>query len=458
MTRLARFRLANVLAYTIVCFVLASFQAPLLALIVEQVVVVVDGDPYTSSDLDQYAKRKTGQKLPTNDFEKLSQDANSLVILEQFITDKLISAEVKRLGIVIGDAQIDAFIASIKQKHGISNEQLAAVLRRDGMDMTRYRESIRSEMEREKLVRWEVKDKINVTPEDVKRYYDANKKKFRTKDRVRLRHILFQMPDNPTPLEKKSVTSKALEVRQLALSGESFAELARKYSQGAGASEGGEIGWMDRSSLIPELANAAFNMSAGQISQPISTSLGIHLIKVEERDRGTVKPLSAVEEQIKKELNAKVSEEKFTKWLKTDLRKNHQVDVKVPGVVFRAEESKEDTVNALMASASKNTEERSLMSKLNPFSYIFKSTPAEDEDGEFTSDEKTVTVFGKPIFRTESATGSDDDFDILSEPSTQGQGTAEPQGSSDAQAAAVPEEENESKGFFSKVLDGINPF
>lgn len=406
---------------------LLPIHTPLLAMLVEQVVVVVDGDPHTLSDLDQYAKTKTGAKMPTHELSKMSQDSKSLAILEQFITDKLISAEAKRLGIIVDDAQINGFIAMIVEKNGLTEAQLVAVLRRDGMDMKRYRESIRSQMEREKLVRRQVKEKITITPEDVNRYYQANKNKFRTKDKIRLRHILFQIPDPPTPEKEKAVVSRALEVRKLALAGESFAQLARKHSQGAGASEGGEIGWVDRASLISELANAAFKMSVGDISQPIRTSLGVHLFEVQDRNRGTVMPLSSVEEKIKADLNAKVSEEQFLKWLKSDLRRNHQVDVKVPGVVFRAEETKQGTVDALMASAAnREPKERSLLSKLNPFSYIFKSTPVEDEDGEFTSDERTVSILGKPIFQTESATGSDDDFIILSEPSTPAEGTAQP--------------------------------
>jgi len=459
LTSRSRSRLAIILAPMALWLLLSATYSPLLAMLVEQVIVVVDGDPYTLSDLDQYAKTKTGAKLPSYDFTKVSQDAKSLVILEQFITDKLIAAEVKRLGIIVSNEQIDRFIEMIKEKNQLTDAQLTKALHRDGMDMERYRKSIRTGIERDRLIGREVKAKVSVTPEDIKRYYQANKNKFRTKDRVRLRHILIQVPDNPTPEEEKAADSRALEIRKLAITGASFAQLARKYSQGAGASEGGEIGWVDRSSLISELAVAAFNMSAGSISQPIRTTLGIHILKVEDRDRGSVLPLSEVEKKIKAELNAKVSEEQFLKWLKTDLRKNHQVDVKVPGVVFRAEESKEGTVNALMASeSSREPKERSLLSKLNPFSYIIKSTPDEVEEGEYPSDERTVRIFGMPIFRTESAGDLDEDVVILSEPAAPAEGTVQTKEPTGPEASPVPNDSENSKGFFSKVLDGLNPF
>ncbi len=459
LTSQSRSRLAIILAPLILWILLSPTHSPLLAMLVEQVIVVIDGDPYTLSDLDQYAKTKTGAKLSTYDFTKVSQDAKSLVILEEFITDKLIAADVKRLGIIVGNEQIDRFIEMIKEKNQLTDAQLTMALQRDGMNMERYRKSIRNGMERERLISREVKAKVSVTPEDIKRYYQANKNKFRTKDRVRLRHILIQVPDNPTPEEEKAAVSKALEIRKLAIARESFAQLAQKYSQGAGASEGGEIGWVDRASLISELADAAFNLSAGGISQPIRTTLGIHILKVEDRDRGSVLPLSEVEGKIKAELNAKVSEEQLLKWLKTDLRKNHQVDVKVPGVVFRAEETKEGTVNALMASeSSREPKERSLLSKLNPFSYIFKSTPLEEEEGDYPSDERTVSVFGMPIFKTEVAGDLDEDVVILSEPAAPAEGTAKTKEPTGPEISQEPNDSKNSKGFFSKVLDGINPF
>jgi len=459
LTSQSRSRLAIILAPMALWILLSPTHSPLLAMLVEQVIVVVDGDPYTLSDLDQYAKSKTGAKLPTHEFTKMSQDAKSLMILEQFITDKLIAAEVKRLGIIVGDESIDRFIEMIKEKNQVTDAQLTMALHREGMDMERYRKSIRTNIERERLVSREVKAKVSVTPEDIKRYYQANKNKFRTKNRVRLRHILIQVPDNPTPEEEKAAVSKALEIRKLAIAGESFAQLARKYSQGAGASEGGEIGWVDRPSLISEIAIVVFRMSPGDISQPIRTTLGVHILKVEDRDRGSVKPLSEVERKIKDDLNAKVSEEQFQKWLKTDLRKNHQVDVKVPGVVFRAEETKEGTVNALMASeSSREPKERSLLSKLNPFSYIIKSTSVEEEEGEYPSDERTVSIFGIPIFQTESAGELDEDVVILSEPAAPAEGTTQTQEPTEPEALQEPNDSEKSKGFFSKVLDGLNPF
>ncbi len=116
-------------------------------------------------------------------------------------------------------------------------------------------------------------------------------------------------------------------------------------------------------------------------------------------------------------------------------------------------------MNALMASeSSKEPKKRSLLSKLNPLSYIFKSTPEEVEEGEFPSDERIISIFGVPIFQTESAGDLDEDFVILSEPAAPAEGTPQTQGPTEPEASQEPNDSNTSKGFFSKVLDGINPF
>ena len=88
----------------------------------------------------------------------------------------------------------------------------------------------------------------------------------------------------------------------------------------------------------------------GRPNQPAGPEQhGIALVKLESREIGAVLPLSAVAPRIKEELYTKAMEERYSKWLKTELRRKHTVDVKIAGVVFKPEDSKEDTMGSLMA-------------------------------------------------------------------------------------------------------------
>lgn len=413
--------------------------SPLMAKVVEQVIVVIDGEPYTLSNVREFARTKVGRVFPTGDLNHIGKEDKE--ILEQFITGELLAAEVNRVGIRVSKEDIDHYIEQIKERNRISDEELRAALSREGITVEKYRASIRADIEKSELITRQVQKKVNITSEDVERYYRLNLKRYTTKERVRLRHILFPLPEGAPPEHEREVTLKAVEIRDRAMGGEEFSELAQHYSEGAGAAEGGDIGWVSRGSLLEEIEEVAFNkLSVGSVSQPVRTSLGVHLVKLEGREVARPLPLAEVQGKIKEQLYAKALEERFQKWLKTDLRKAHRVDVKLPGVVFRPEETKEGTVNSLMASESRKRrkEEPGFLSYLNPLSYIMSETPIEGEDaqGEL-SGENVVSIFGTPLFTTES---SDDVPEDLFAPPEGTDGSA--QGS------------EESGGFW----DFLNPF
>ena len=141
-------------------------------------------------------------------------------------------------------------------------------------------------------------------------------------------------------------------------------------------------------------------LSVGQVSTPFRTTMGVHIVKLEARETGAVLPLATVAPKIKEELQSKALEDRFVKWLKTDLRRKHRVDVKIAGVVYKPEDSKEGMVDSLMAKSTrpKKQPERTFLSYLNPFSYIVKQVPVEDDDPKSPMAGKSiVNVFGVPL-------------------------------------------------------------
>jgi len=171
------------------------------------------------------------------------------------------------------------------------------------------------------------------------------------------------------------------------------------------------------------------------VSQPFRTTMGVHIVKLEARESGTTLPLKTVAPKIKEELLNKALEERFARWLKTDMRRKHRVDIKIAGVVFKPEDSKGNTMNTLVARSMRpvRQEKRSVLSYLNPFSYIVKETPFDDEDPKSPlAGKSVVSVFGVPLFTTESA---DDAPDIL-----------------------TPPKQDSGKGVFSTIIDSLNPF
>ncbi|MGH7828964.1 MAG: peptidylprolyl isomerase [Candidatus Binatia bacterium] len=431
-------RRAIILSPLAACALLFTLSFPLPAKVIEQIIVAIDGEPYTLTNLKEYAKSRVGLEFPKGELNSIGQEDKE--VLEQFITEKLVGAEVKRLGIAVSEADIDEYIAQIKERNGISDADLDETLRREGVGMEKYRSSIKTEIEKGEIINSQVRKKVNITSEDVERYYKLNATRYADDEKIHLRHILLSLPQDASSERRTEVMQKALEIRQQTMAGEDFAELARKYSEGAGAAEGGDIGWVSKNSLLKEIEEVARQLAPGTVSQPLRTMLGIHLIKVEGKLPPRPLPLHQVAGKIKEELYAKALEERFQKWLKGDLRKRYRVDVKLPGVVFRAEETNEGTVSSLMTAASRRDRSRDsgFFSYLNPLSYIFTETPVDEDDP--VGEKKIVSIFGVPLFATESAEDVPE-IDLSVPP----EGAAEP---------AKPEE---SRGFFSSMWKAINP-
>jgi parvulin-like peptidyl-prolyl isomerase len=404
------------------------------AAVVEQLIAVVNGEPYTLSNLSAYAKRKLGRDFPSADLNQIN--AGDRDVLEQFVTDKLLEAEVREAGIVITDDDVTRYIEQVKQNNSLSDADLKVALGREGMTPAAYRASVKSEMEKSEIIDRQVRRKVNITDEDVERYYKLNAQNYRANERARIRHILLALAENAPPERVQSAMATAKGVYQRIAAGEDFAALAREYSEGAGRAEGGEIGWVNRGTLISGIEEVAFEkLSVGQVSEPFLTSMGVHIVKLEGREAGGALPLSSVAPRIKEELLKKTLEERFAKWLKSDLRRKYRVDIKVANVVFKPEDSKEGTVNALVANSNRpaRREDRSMLSYLNPFSYIVKETPFEEEDPNSPlKDKSIVSVFGVPLFTTDAV---EDAPDILNPPPN-----------------------DSGKGVFSTILDSLNPF
>jgi peptidyl-prolyl cis-trans isomerase SurA len=386
------------------------------AAVVEQLIVVINGEPYTLSSLNSYAKSKMGRSFPNGSLDQIN--ATDREVLEQFITDKLLESEVREAGISITDADVNQYIDQVKKNNRLSDDDLKTALAREGQTVDSYKVSVKTEMEKSEIIDRQVKRKVTITDEDVERYYKANPNKYRSDARARIRHILLTLPERAAPDRVQAVMAEGKELYERIKAGEDFATLAKEYSQGAGQADGGDIGWIKRGTLIPGLEEVAFEkLQVGQVSEPFRTSMGVHIVKLEAREAGNLLPLATVAPRIKEELLNKALQERFAKWMKTDLRRKHRVDIKIAGVVFKPEESKEDTMNTLVAGSNpsaRRSEERTFLSYFNPFSYIVKQTPVEDIDPKSPiAGRSIVSVFGVPLGTAETP---DQAPDVLNPP------------------------------------------
>ena len=293
--------------------------APLAAVsraeIANRIVATIDGEPITAHELRRYAK------------EHGAEDAPVPRMLDALITEKLLDKEVAAQGIAARDDEIDRYIGEIRARNGMDEERFRRALAGQGLTWDAYRLRVKNEIEKAQLVNREIRQRVNVSPQEVERYYQAHLADYSLEEQVKVRDILFAVDDDADEAEVAHTRAKAAEVRELALRGRDFGALARQFSEGPGADKGGELGSFARGQMEPALEAAASKLKPGEVSEPVRARGGFHLLRVDERVAAGQRKLDEVRDEIRDALYNDALEERFQNWLSHDLRERHHVEI-----------------------------------------------------------------------------------------------------------------------------------
>ncbi len=288
------------------------------------VVASVDGEPLTMRDLEKFST-SVGVKLPEDDAPQ--SVATRREALQGLIRAKLMEMELDSFSSQIGERAIDRYIDKIREKDHISEEQFKAELARDGLTWVAYRKRVKTELEKMELLEHRVRQKINVTSDQIEAYYTAHKQEFSVKEeKFQLAQILVAIPANATPEQRDAARKKAEALRKRAVAGESFGELARDYSDDDSAPKGGELGTFAPDEILDEIRTAIAKLDTGQVSEVVESSHGFHVVKVEQHQRPGVMPLSEVHDDIRDRLEDEATQKYLKRWMEEDLAKGHHVE------------------------------------------------------------------------------------------------------------------------------------
>ena len=145
-------------------------------------------------------------------------------------------------------------------------------------------------------------DRVSLTEEDLRTYYDNHPDEFYTPKTVKARHILIKVDPQADEKKVEQARQKALEILKLAREGRDFADLAKQYSEGPTAANGGDLGAFRKDAMVKPFADQAFAMKAGDISEPVRTRFGWHIIKVEKVNEATTTAFEAARDDIRRKL------------------------------------------------------------------------------------------------------------------------------------------------------------
>ena len=286
--------------------------------VVDRIIALVNGDVITLSELEETGRKFFEQvresSLPTEREEKLKKAREE--VLNHLIENKLLEQEMKNRKIEIPDRDVEQAIEEIRQRNRLTENELKMVLAKDGMTYSMYQEKIRSDLGKMRLVNREIKSKIVIQEEDVRKVYQEKIQEFTVLLELKLQQVFLTVPRGASPEEIAAIQIKAKEIAARARKGEDFSELVRKYSQGPEARDGGVLGYFKHKELLPELEEATFKLQAGETSEVVQTPQGFHVLRVLERKGGEPKPFAEVQYSILDQMIQAEAETQFQKWLK----------------------------------------------------------------------------------------------------------------------------------------------
>lgn len=296
-----------------------TLASPATAVVVNKILATVDGVPITLYQLKEFTR--------TNPLSAQLGEAGPEAALDALITTRLIEREIDKKGIVIGEAEIETYIEQISVQNQITRDELFAALRQQGLTPEAYRDQIRQELQRAQLINREIRGKVSITQEDVRRYYEANLTTYEKPAEVTVSHIMLRLsPDAPED-EVRRVEEKAAEIHAMLERGKKFPDLARQYSEDPAAESGGSLGTFRIGSMLDALDEAVRDLAVGSYSKPVRSDVGIHIVRLDDRSVQTHTPVDELADEIRERLYEEALEERYVRWLKEDLRQRHHVEM-----------------------------------------------------------------------------------------------------------------------------------
>jgi peptidyl-prolyl cis-trans isomerase SurA len=235
------------------------------------------------TQIDSVTKRLVDQKVTLPSASILKQQ-----VLERLILQEIQMQRAKKIGLNISDEQLNATLQDVAARNKIPFDQLPTTLEAQGIDYKQYREAMRKELALSALRDRDVIARIIVTPREIDQFL-ARQDNAAANDEFNVAHILLSLPSAATPQQLDEISRKANELAERATKGEDFGQLAIANSNGQTALEGGQLGWRKGNQLPQFILELVTKMKPGDVSAPMRTPSGFHIVRLNERRGGEAK-------------------------------------------------------------------------------------------------------------------------------------------------------------------------
>lgn len=289
--------------------------------VVDRIAAVIGNEVITLRELDYaYNTDVFGLMRPESAGGNSAEQMSKEQYLDYMIEQKVIEQEVKRQGIMVDALDVERAIDRKRESLGLTEDQFKTALSRQGLTMEVYRDQVRRQLITYRLISQEVQGEVEVTEEEIQAFYQQNPEAFLEPDKYHLRLIYLPFPiGGDTATGAGAVKSRMADLRQSAVAGKDFAELARLFSSGNTAPQGGDIGWFTLSELDSAMRELVAPLAVGGVSQVLIISQGerrgAYLFYVQEIQKGGLQPLDQVRDAIHDLIFQQKAMERYDLWL-----------------------------------------------------------------------------------------------------------------------------------------------
>ena len=247
--------------------------------LLDRIAAVVDDGVVLESEVDDQMKEVTA-RLQSQNMALPAESVLRKQVLDRLIMQRIELEQADRDGITISDDQLNAALEDVAKRNNIPFSDLPSVLSQQGIDYASYREEMRQQLTLGLLRQRDVLQRIAVTPREIDQFLAKQAKQPATDQQYNVSHILIAVPPNATPEQLAQAQDRANDVYQRASKGEDFGKLAVAYSNSEDALEGGSLGWRQGSELPTFLTSLILGLKPGQVSAPLRTPTGFHIVKL----------------------------------------------------------------------------------------------------------------------------------------------------------------------------------
>lgn len=317
------------LSASLACMLVAATKAA--AELVDRIAAVVNSEIITLSEVEKRAAPELAVLDNTSAKDKATE-RNRIIhqALDQLVADKLMDWQLKEQHLEVTDQEVDAAAENLKATNRFDDKMLEQALREQGMTLSSWKNDVvRKQLARLKLVRSKIETKIKVSDDDVKSEYQKWARLQADDAELHVRHILLRVEADATPEQVEQVRLRAQKVADEARQPNvDFAELAKKRGEGASAADGGDLGYFKRGVMLPAFERAAFALKVGEVSDPVRTDFGWHIIKLEDRRAVPAKSYEEMQATLREKLRAAQMEKASEAYIQ-ELKQSAVVELKI---------------------------------------------------------------------------------------------------------------------------------